>query len=208
MVLPPGWRCTFTMIAGETHPRRLRRILHAVDDVGHVGQHHRGAVAVGHHHLLVVLAGHQLIVGVDLEVLMRAVKVTLGGIDAGVAHRRAQVFEVDPIRRQRRRIHLDAHRRLLSAADAHQAHPAQLRYLRRQPRIHQVLDLRQWHGVRRDRQRQHWSIRRVGLTVDRRGRQIRGQKALRRIDRRLHLFLGDIDIQAQIKLQHDDRIAG
>ena len=33
------------------------------------------------------------------------------------------------------------------------------------------------------------------------------QKGLRRIDGRLHLLLGHIDIQAEVELHHDDRSA-
>jgi hypothetical protein len=59
--------------------------------------------------------------------------------------------------------------------------------------------------VRGDRQREHRRIGRIGLAVDRRRGQDGGQQALRGVDGRLHLLLGDVDVQAEVELQHDDR---
>jgi len=108
------------------HPRGLCGVLDAVDDVGDIGQHHRRAVAKGHNHALVILTCDQLIVRVDLIVLMRPVEVALGRIHTGAADRGAQIFKVDAVRGERRRVRLDTHRRFLSTADADQAHAAEL----------------------------------------------------------------------------------
>ena len=178
------------------HPRGLIIVLHAIHDVRHVGQHHRRAVAVGHHNVPVVVAGDQLIVGVDLVILARPIEVPFGGVHAGLRQRRAQVFQVDAVGGQRRRVGLNAHRGLLAAADGYQADAVELRNLRRKARVHQVLDLGKRHGIRGDGQGEHRGIGGIGLAVDRRRGQDGGQQTLRRVDGGLHLFLGDIDSQA------------
>ena len=115
----------------------------------HVGQHHRRAVAVGDDNLSIVVAGDQLVVGVDLVILARPVEVAFGGVHAGLGQRRAQVFHVDAVGGQRRRVGLNADRGLLAAADGHQADAGELRNLRSQPRIDEVFDLRKRHGTSR-----------------------------------------------------------
>ena len=126
---------------GLVHPRRLLVIFYVVDDFGDVGKHDGRAVAVGDHHVAIVGAADQLIVGIDLVVLARAVEVALGGIHAGLDQRGAQVFEIDAVRGERVRIGADAHGRLLAAADAHQSDAIQLRNLWRQAGIDQIFDL-------------------------------------------------------------------
>ena len=92
----------------------------------------------------------------------------------------------------------------LAAANGYQADPVELRNLRRKAGVHQVLNLRKRHGTRGDGQSQHRGIGWIRLTVDRRRGQNGWQKALRRVDGRLHLFLGHINIQREVELQHDD----
>ena len=187
------------------HPRCLLVVLDAVHHLRNITEHDGRAVAVGNHNLAIIVAGYQLIVGVDLIILMRSVEVSLGGIDAGLRERRAQVFKVESVRRQRSRIGLNAHGRLLPAADAHQADAAQLRKLGRKPRIHHILNLRERNRVGGDGQRQHRSIRRIGLAINRRRWKARRQKALRGVNRGLNLFLGDVDVEAESELQHNHR---
>ena len=61
--------------------------------------------------------------------------------------------------------------------------------------------------VRRDRERDHRRVRRVGLAVDRRHRQIGRQEATAAVDRGLHVLLGDVDVSDQHELQDDHRDA-
>ena len=104
MMLAPGWRWMFRMTAGVVvHPGGLLDVLHAVDDVGHVGQPHRRAVAVGDDERPVVGARQQLVVGVDLVSLARAVEVALGLVDVGRDERGAQVLQVQAVGGQRGR---------------------------------------------------------------------------------------------------------
>ena len=96
----------------------------------------------------------------------------------------------------------------LAAADADQADAGQLRDLLRQPGLAQILELGQRHGLRGHRQRQDRRVGRVDLGVDRRRRQVARQQIVRRVDRRLHLLLGDVEAEIEAELQGDDRGAG
>ena len=94
---------------------------------------------------------------------------------------------------------------LLSAADADQPHARQLRHLRRQPGVGEILNLRQRKFGRSQGERQDRRVGRIGLAVDGRGRQIGGEVGTRSIDRLLHFLFGDIDTQAEVELQSDHR---
>ncbi len=189
----------------EVLPGGELAVLHSVDDPSHVAQHHRCSVAVRHDDRFVGAARQQLIVRVDGVVMCRSVEAAFGRVEA-VAHQGiAQVFQVDPVSGQGRRVSLNADRRLLSAGDAHQADSRDLRDLRREARICQVLDLRKRDLARGQRQGEDRGIRRIGLAVDGRGRKVRRQIALCRIDCRLNLLLGDVDVESQLKLHDDHR---
>jgi hypothetical protein len=71
--------------------------------------------------------------------------------------------------------------------------------------VGQVLDLVQRQTLRSQGQGQDRRIGRVDFAVDRRARQIGRQEAARRVDRRLNLLLGDIEVQVQSELQGDHR---
>jgi hypothetical protein len=59
------------------------------------------------------------------------------------------------------------------------------------------------HGTGGNGQRENRRIGWIGLVIDRRRGQVGRQKTLRGVDRRLHFFFRNIDIQAQCELQHD-----
>ena len=189
----------------QVHPRRRLDVLGVVDRVGDVGKFDRRAVVIRDDQRHVILGREQLVVGPDRVRLLLAVEVALRLIDVGARDRSAQILERHAIRRERSRIGLDAHRRLLSAADTHQPDAGQLRDLLGQPRIRQIFNLVERQFLRGQRQREDWRVGRIGLAVNRRVRQIRRQVGRRRVDRRLHLLLGNVDIQVEIELQRDDR---
>src|SRR5208282_4324122 len=189
---------------GLVHPRRLIVVLYAIHDAGYVGQHHRRTVAERNYNFPIVVGGDQLIVGVDLIILARPIEVPFSGVHTGLGQRTAQVFQVDAVRRQRRGISLNADGGLLAAADGYKPDPVELRDLRRKTRVHKVLDLRKRNGTRGDGQGEHRGIGWIGFAVSRRRGQNGWQKTLRRVDRRLHLFLSYINIQSQVELQHND----
>ncbi len=186
-------------------PRREPGILGAVDDVGDVGQAHRRAVAVRDDHALVIAGGLELIVGIDRRRPSGAVEAALGLVRIGIAYRGAQVVERQPVRGQRGRVGLDAHRRALPAADAHQPDARKLRELGCEARVGKILDLGQRQRFRCQREGHDRRVGRIDLVVDRRRRQVRGQEASRCVDRRLHLLLRNVEGQAEVELQRDDR---
>ena len=188
-------------------PRGQLRIFHVVQNCRDLRKHHRRAVAVGHHDRPVILARDNLVVGVDLIRLLRAVEIPLGLVDAGLLERGADIFQAQSIRRKRRRIHLDAHRGLLAAADGHKPHAGHLRNLLRQPRVRVILDFCQRNRLRCQRQREDRGVGGIGLAVDRRGGEPGRQIALRGVDRSLDLLLGHVDVQVQRKLKGDDGAA-
>ena len=188
---------------GLVHPRGLIIVFYAVHDARYIGQHHRRAVAVCNNNFPVVAAGDQLIVGVDLVILARPIEVSFGCVHAGACKRRAHVFEVDAVGRQRRWIGLYAHCGFLPAADAYKTDPVELRNLGRKARIHKVFDLRKRHGSRGDGQSEHGRVGWIRLAVDWRRRQNGRQKTLCRVYRSLYLFLGYVNGDGEIKLQHD-----
>ena len=188
-------------------PGSESRVLCAVDDVGNVGESHRRAVAVGDDHALVFVGALQLIVGVDRRRPRRPVEAALGLVGVGIADRGAHVVEREAVGRQRGRIGLDPHRRPLSAAQRNQPHPRQLRQLGCEPRVGEILDLRQRHRLGRQRQGHDRRVGRIDLVVDRRRRKVGREEAAGCVDRRLHFLLGDVQRKIQVELQRDDRCA-
>ncbi len=149
----------------------------------------------------------QLVVGVERERALGAVEVALRLVDVGAGHRGPQRLQVQAVRRQRLRVGLDPDGRALAAGDAHQPDAGKLRQLLRHARVHQVVHLRQRHGLGRHRQRQHGRVGRVDLVVDRRLRQVVGQQAVGRVDRGLHFLLGHLDGLVEVEPQRDHRRA-
>ena len=173
MMLAPGWRCTLRMIAGVVFAQAPSLSFSgAADHVGHVGQPHRAAVAVGDHRVGVLGRALDLVVGVDGRGLRRPVEISLRRVDVEVADGGAHVVDVEAVGGERLRVELDAHRRPVAAADADQADAGELRDLLRQPRLAQILQLGQRHVFRGDRERQDRRVGRIDLGVDRRNGQI------------------------------------
>ena len=112
----------------------------------------------------------------------------------------ADVFQTQPVRSQRGRVHLNPHRGLLSAADRDQPHARQLRYLLRQRGVGEILHLRQRKRIRRHGQRQNRRVRRIHLVINRRIRQIGWQVGRAGVDGGLHLLLFHVDVLVEGKL--------
>src|SRR5207247_8559353 len=100
------------------------------------------------------------------------VEVALRLVHVRLRERGAHVLEAEAVGGQRRRVRLDAHGGLLPAADADQPDAGELRYLLRQPRVRQVLDLRQRERGRGEGGGQDRRVGRVRLAVDGRIRQV------------------------------------
>ena len=156
MMFAPGCRWMFTMTAGTLSIHAESSAFSTPSTTLATSVSMTGApLLVGEHDLLEFLAGGDLIVGADLKTLRRAVEAALGGVETGRRERRAHVLQIEAIGGELRGIDLDAHGRLLAAADGHGADARQLGNLLREARVRIVLDLRQRHGVRRQREGQN-----------------------------------------------------
>ena len=109
---------------------------------------------------------------------------------------------------KRERIDVDAHGRSMPAGDRDQSDAGELRQFRHKAGLDDVFDLGQLHRVRSDAKRQDRRVGRIDLGVDRRRRQIGGQKIAGGVDRCLHLLLGDVETDVEAEPQGDDRRAG
>ena len=179
------------------HPRREAHVLRVLDHLGDVGEEDRRAVAIGDHQRLVFRRRAQLVVRVDHVGAVGRVDVALGALHVGGDDRGAQVLEVEPVRCERLGIGLHAHRRALSAGERDEAHAGDLRELLREPRVGEVLDLRQGQRLRRQPQRQDRRVGGIDLAVDGRRRQIVRQQIRARVDRGLHALLGHVERHAR-----------
>ena len=191
------------LAALAVEPGAVARRLGGVDDVGHVLQLDRRAVAVGDDDVAVARGMEQLVVGIDGDRLVLVLEVALGLVDRGVGQRIAHVLERDAVSGQRGRVGLRAHGEVLLAGHQHLGDAGDRRDLLRQDGVGVVVDLVDRQRVRRDRIDQDGAIGRVDLAVGRRVGQVLGQQPARRIDRRLHVGRRAVDAAAEIELQRD-----
>ena len=178
-------------------PRREVHVLRAVDDVRDVGQAYRRAVLVGDDEVAVFVGRAQLVVRVDRGSARRAVEAAFRLVHVGVGDCRAQLLEAEPVGGERFGVRAHAHGRALAAAQGDEADAGKLRNFLCEPRIDEVLHLRQRHRRRGDRERHDRRIGRIHFAVERRRRQIGGEQIAGRVDRRLHFLLGDVEAQAR-----------
>ena len=169
-------------------------ILGIVLGIGHLGQPHRTTIAVGDDQAPIIRRRPNLVIGINDRGTGRPVEHALGLVHIGTGDGHPQVFQAHAIRSQRIGVGPDAHGRPLTAADADQPNPRQLRYFLRQAGIDQILHLEQRQGFRTDSQGQDRRIRRVDLVVNGRHRQVGGQKAGGGINGGLDGLFGDIQI--------------
>ena len=192
---------------GFVHPGGKLGVFDTVAHPGYIGEHDGGAVFVGDDEVAIAGAREQLVIGIDLEILCRAVEAALGGVHAFGGERIAQVFKIDAVGSQRRGVGLYADSGLLSAADGDQADAAELRNLGSEAGVDQVFDARERHGFGGEREGEDGRVGGIRFAVDGRDGKVGRQVALRGVDGRLHFLLGDVDVEVQGKLQHDDGAA-
>ena len=170
-------------------------VFDGIDDVADVGQAHRGAVAVSHDQRLVIFGLVGLVVGVELIALLRDVDAALGAVGIGAAERCANILQPDAVFEQRRREQFDPNRRQRSAADRDFADAFDLRQLLRQNGRGGVVKFGRHQRIRRQRVDQDRRGCRIELAVGRVAPQIGRQIGARRIDRRLHVARGAVDVR-------------
>ena len=124
-------------------------VLQPVDDLRHVGQQHRRAVAIGDHQRLVGVDADQLVVGGDGVGLVRAVERALGTRDVGADDRLPHVLEADAVGGEPRQIGLDAHRRPDAALDRDAADAADFGEPARHQRVGKIAHFAERDGRRR-----------------------------------------------------------
>ena len=103
---------------------------------------------------------------------------------------------------------MDADRGPLSARDRDQSDAGELRQLWHEAGFDDVFDFRQLHRVRSDAKRQNRRVGRIDLGVNRRRRQVGGQKIAGGVDRLLDLLFSDVEADIEAEPQGDDRGAG
>ena len=104
MVFAPGCRLDVEdNRRGAVHPGGLAVVFNSVHHICHVLHQDRCVVFPGNRNVCVIARDGNLVVGVDLIILARAVKVSLRGIHAGLRQCGANVFHVDAVGRERNR---------------------------------------------------------------------------------------------------------
>ncbi len=131
-----------------------------------------------------------------LDRALRAVGV--GGREGG-----ADVLEPDAIFEQGRRVELGPHRRKRTAADRDLADPIDLGQLLRQHGRRGIVKFALPQGIGGQRQDEDWGVGRIDLSVGRVRTQARGQVGPCRVDGRLHVARGAVDVAIETKLQRD-----
>ncbi len=175
--------------------------------MGDIFQAQRRTVLISEDQVAVLFGGTQLIVSVDGDRMIFAIKAAFRAIDVAVADQRIHRLQCQMMRRQRLRIHLHPNGGLMTARQRHHSDAGNLRQFQRHPGIHQVLHLGQRQRAGAGCQRHHRAVRRINLFVGRRIGQIVGQQVICRVDGRLYLLLGDIQRQIKAELQGNDRRA-
>ena len=189
----------------RVHPAAELGVFGTGNQRGDILESNRRSVLVSDHDVAVILGVPDLVVGIDRIGAAGAVEGSLGAVLIGVVDGGAQVVDVQTVRRQRSRIHHDAYRGTLSAADADDAHAFELRDLLCDARVRKVFHFGERHHLGGDAQDQHRRIGGVDFGIDGRCRQILRQEILGAADRGLNLLFGDVDGERQIELQRDDR---
>ena len=134
-------------------------------------------------------------IGINGRCEARTVEIALRNVDIGVGHRGPYVVDIQSVGGEGLRVDLDTHRRPLAAADADEADTALLGDFLDERCLADVLQRDQIEALRCHRKREDRSIGRIDLGINRRGGKITRQQTGGRIDRRLHLLLGDVEIE-------------
>ena len=188
-------------------PRGQPVVFHAVRNVRHILQPNWAPVSICENDRLEILRLEDLIIRTESEGLLVAIEAPLGGINVGLRNRGTGVFQAQPLRSQRRRVDLHTHRRLLIAFDRDKPDSTYLAELLREDRVGEIINLLEGKVIRSDREREDWSIRRIDLVKSWRIRHVRRKQSARRVDGRLHVLAGFVNLSPQNELQGDHRRA-
>ncbi len=183
-------------------PARRLVVLHVVRDAADLLEVHRRAVAVRDDDVAELVRVLELAGRLHRQRRFRAVEHARRHVHVLRRDRVGHVLERDVARRELVRVELQAHGVLLRAVDQHLRHATHHRESLRQRRLAELVERRQRHFVRRQRQRQDRRVGGIRLLIRRRDDALR-QAADRLRDRRLHVLRGRVDVPVEREL-HDD----
>ena len=172
-------------------------------DAGDARQPYDVAVARFEDDGAVILGGTQLRVGVDGDGLLVAVDGADRGNGVGLGDGGAHFLHAQAHGGEQGRVDAHAHRRLLGAADLHLGHAGNLRNALGDDRIGGVVDGAGRQVLRCHGEDEHRRRRGVVLAECRHVGEITRQIGGGRIQRRLHVAGGAIDVARQIELHGD-----
>ena len=176
-------------------------VLDIVDHSRHVAQPDRGPVAVGEDQRPVIGRAGELVVGVDAARLERTRERALGRVGGCARQRGPDLLQREADSGQGLRIHRDADRGLLRAADEDLPDPGDLRDLLRQDGVRHVEHLAQGQRLGGERDDHDRRVRRVHLAVVRAAGEVLWKVAAGRVDRRLHVPRGGVHVPIEVELQ-------
>jgi hypothetical protein len=155
-------------VAFAVAPRRLGVVGGSIDRIADVADANRRAIAIGDDDVVPRFGVQELVVVEDGEGLSDAVDRALGAVGRGHGDLAADVLELQVLLDQLGGVDLDAHRRLLLAADAHQRHAGDLTDLLGEDVLGRVVDVDDRRGVGGDRENEDRRVGRIDLSVGRR----------------------------------------
>ena len=177
----------------------FRRVYRAAD----VADPHRSAVLVGDDNVVPGRGVEHLAVIVNRKSAGLPVDGSLWAHRGRVDDHPAQILERHAEGSDLRGIDLDAHGRLLLPADLHIGDTRDLADVLVKDILGVIVDLGHRHRVRGQSEHKDRRVRRVDLSVGRRGRKVLWQLPARRIDRGLYVLRRAIDVAQQIELHCD-----
>ncbi len=127
----------------------------------------------------------------------------LRAVGVGGGKRGAHVLEADAIFGQGMRIELDAHAGQGGAANHDLAYPFELREPLLENIAGQIIHLTARLRLRRQREDKDRRVGGIDLAIGRIGRQVGRQVGARRVDRRLHVARGTVDVAINVELEDD-----
>ena len=182
-------------------------VLDAIGDRGHVAQAHGSAVLVADDHRQVIGGLGQLVAGLHLPAALLVLDRALGTQGIARGDGLAHFVQRDAVVIEQARLEGNPYRRQRTTTDLHLTHATNLgQFLRQDGRGHVVQLALVQRGTG---QRQHHDrcLRWIDLAVAGHGAHAAGQQFARRIDRRLDLARGGVDVLVQVELDHDPRAA-
>ena len=188
--------------APAVEPAGRAVVLHVVQHARHVLEAHGRAVLIGHRELAKFGRARDRAVGQHRVRALRSPQRSRGKIGIAGRYGARDLVQSNPACRQRLRIHLNAHGVLLGTIDLHLCHATHGREALGEECFGVLVERRQRHRRRRQREIEDRRIGGVHLLV---GRRLNARRQLAQClgNRGLHVLRGRIDVARQRELQRD-----